>query len=239
MSSRDRDLPHQPTLATHPVPTHPVPTHSVPAHSVPAHSVPTHPAGVGATAHRGTAAGVTNVSSGWLSRRREARAQRRAAAGRRRVVLRVELLGPGWRIVDYHPDDPDFLAIGPGGIFQVTVCDHGRSGVQLAGDVVQVDGHRPPYVALARRDAARISQQMSRVAGRRIPVVPVVAFLGTGRIVYYGRPPEGCVVTSYRDIGRALDAHGNRIAPHTIEKLVTLAARVDSGTIGQYLDAPT
>jgi len=109
----------------------------------------------------------------------------------------------------------------------------------LGGDVVQVDGHRPPYVALARRDAARISQQMSRVAGRRIPVVPVVAFLGTGRIVYYGRPPEGCVVTSYRDIGRALDAHGNRIAPHTIEKLVTLAARVDSGTIGQYLDAPT
>ena len=249
MRSRDRDQPHQPTSATHPVPTHPVPSHPVSSRPVPTHPVPSHPvltngvrshpAEVSPTTERGTAAGVANVSLGWLSRRREARAQRRAKAGRRRVALRVELLGPQWRIVDYHPDDPDFLAIGPGGIFQVTVCDHGRSGVQLAGDVVQVDGHRPPYVALARRDAARISQQMSRVAGRRIPVVPVVAFLGTGRIVYYGRPPEGCVVTSYRDIGRALDAHGNRIAPHTIEKLVTLAARVDSGTIGQYLDAST
>jgi len=36
-----------------------------------------------------------------------------------------------------------------------------------------------------------------------VPVVPVVAFLGSGEIVYYGKPPEGCVVTSYRDIGRA------------------------------------
>ena len=96
-----------------------------------------------------------------------------------------------WHIVDYHPDDPDFLAIGPGGIFQVTVADHGRAKVELAGDVVQVDGRRPPYVALARRDAARISQQMSAVAGRRIPVVPVVAFLGSGEIVYYGTAAGG------------------------------------------------
>jgi hypothetical protein len=146
------------------------------------------------------------------------------------------MLGPQWRIVDYNLDDPDFLAIGPGGVFQVTVCDHGRSRVQLAGDVVQVDGRRPPYVALARRDAARISQQMSQVAGRRIPVIPVVAFLGSGPIVYYGRPPAGCVVASYHDLGRALGAHGNRIGVPTIEKLVAVARRVDSATVGQYLD---
>ena len=102
--------------------------------------------------------------------------------------------------------------------------------------MVQVNGQRPPYVGLARRDAHRISQQMTQVAGRRIPVVPVVAFLGTGPIVYYGQPPEGCVVTSYRDLGRALDAHGNRIGLPTIEKLVAVARRVDSATVGQYLD---
>lgn len=184
-------------------------------------------------------AAASGSTGGWLSRRREARAHRRAEAGRQRVVHRVELLGPQWRIVDYNPDDPDFLAIGPGGIFQVTVADHGRSKVQLAGDVVQIEGQRPPYVALAKRDAARISNQMSQVAGRRIPVVPVVAFLGSGEIVYYGKPPEGCVVTSYRDIGRALGAHGNRVGVQTIEKLVALASRVDSRTVGQYLDAPS
>lgn len=183
--------------------------------------------------------GTVEVRAGWLHRRREARAHRRAEAGRRRVVHRVEMLGPEWRIVDYNPDDPDFLAIGPGGIFQITVCDHGRSRVQLAGDVVQVDGQRPPYVALARRDAARISEQMSRVAKRRIPVIPVVAFLGTGPVVYYGRPPADCIVTTYRDLAGALRAHGTRLAQHTIDKLVLVAQRVDATTVGQYLDLST
>jgi hypothetical protein len=171
-----------------------------------------------------------------LRARRAERGRRRVLAGRQRVVHRVAMLGSNWHIVDYHPEDPDFLAIGPGGIFQVTVADIGRSRVEIAGDVVQIDGHRPPYVALARRDAARISEQMSAAVGRRIPVVPVVAFLGRGEVVYYGTPPEGCVVTTYGDLGRALNAHGNRIRPSTIEKLLIVAGHVDSGTIGQYLD---
>jgi len=188
-------------------------------HPTPTHPAPTHPTPLG----------------GWLRRRLEARERRKIETGRQRVVHRVEMLGPQWHIVDYHPEDPDFLAVGPGGIFQVTVCDHGRQRVQLAGDVVQVNGRRLPYVELARRDAYRISQQMSAVAGHKIPVVPVVAFLGSGEIVYYGKPPEGCVMSSYRDIGRALNAHGNRIGPATVQKLLVVAARVDQATIGQYL----
>ena len=174
-----------------------------------------------------TASRVDRSAAGWLPGWRGSRARRRAGARRRRVEQRVQLLGPQWRVVDYDPADPDFLAIGPGGIFQVTVCDHGRARVLLAGEVVQVDGHRPPYVAQARRDATRISDALSRAAGRRIPVIPLLAFLGSGEIVYYGRPPEGCVVASYRDLGRALDAHGNRLAQPTIDKLAALAARLE------------
>jgi hypothetical protein len=162
-------------------------------------------------------------------------AVRRRMSGRNRVVHKVSMLGPNWHIVDYHPEDPDFLAIGPGGVFQVTVADHGRARVELAGEVVQVLGHRLPYVALARRDAARISQQMSAAAGRRIPVVPVVAFLGRGEVVYYGKPPQGCVMTTYGDLGRALAAHGKRIRAETISKLLIVAAEVDTATVGQYL----
>jgi hypothetical protein len=195
------------------------------------HPDPAHP-GVA----RASAAVVPTQKRGFFERRRDQRAKRRAQAGRQRVVHRVEMLGAAWHIVDYHPEDPDFLAIGPGGIFQVTVVDHGRTKVELAGEVVQISGHRPPYVALARRDAARISQQMSAVAGRRVPVVPVVAFLGSGEVVDYGRPPEGCIVTTYGDLGRALNAHGSRISEGTIQKLLIVAAHVDSGTIGQYLD---
>lgn len=175
---------------------------------------------------------------GWLTGWREAWAQRKVGAGRAKVVHQVELLGPQWRIIDYNPDDPDFLTIGPGGIFQVTVANHGRSRVEIAGEVIQINGHRPPYVQLARRDASRISQQMSQMAGRRIPVIPVVAFLGTGQIVYYGRPPEGCIVTSYQDVPRVLHAHGRRISEQTIEKLAILASRVDSSNIGQFVDTP-
>jgi hypothetical protein len=217
MMTRDPEPTAAYQASTHPTPSRPDNGHPVGRSAVPQ-------------------AELKQASIGFLGRRREARAKRRALAGRQRVVHRVEMLGPHWHIVDYHPEDPDFLAIGPGGIFQVTVADHGRSSVELAGDVVQVDGRRPPYVALARRDAERISQQMSVAAGRRIPVVPVVAFVGSGQVVYYGLPPDGCVVTTYRDLGRALNAHGNRVSESTIQKLLIVAARVDSRTIGQYLD---
>ena len=66
-------------------------------------------------------------------------------------------------------------------------------------------------------------------------MVPVVAFLGRGKVVYYGRPPEGCIVTTYGDLGRALNAHGNRIRESTIQKLLLVAAQVDRATVGQYL----
>jgi hypothetical protein len=76
---------------------------------------------------------------------------------------------------------------------------------------------------------------MSAAAGRRIPVIPVVAFLGRGEVVYYGKPPQGCVVTTYGDLGRALNAHGTRIREETISKLLIVATEVDSATVGQYL----
>ena len=166
----------------------------------------------------------------WMRGRRDERASRKAGALRARVERKVEMLGPQWRVLDLNPDDPDFIAIGPGGLFCVTVCDHGRSKVLLAGDVVQVDGHRPPYVAQARREAQRISVSMSAAAGRRIPVIPMLAFMGSGSVVYYGRPPEGCVVSTYQDIRRALNAHGTRLSQSTIDKLCAIADHPDTWT---------
>ena len=77
---------------------------------------------------------------------------------------------------------------------------------------------------------------MSAAAGRRIPVVPVVAFLGSGEVVYYGTAGGRVCVTTYRDLGRASMPTAVGSAKPTIEKLLILAARVDSATIGQYLD---
>lgn len=188
--------------------------------------------------HRGSArSGRVGSPLEWMRGRREERTRRRAEAQVSRVVQRVELLGPHWRILDPNPADPDFIAIGPGGIFSVTICDHGREKVMLAGEVVQVEGRRPPYIAKARQEADRVSAGLTRAAGRRVPVIPVIAFLGTGEIIYYGKPPEGCVVTTYRDLSRALDAHGNRLTPHTIDKLCLLAERPDTWMNQQIPDA--
>src|SRR4051812_27421011 len=158
----------------------------------------------------------------WMRGRREERASKRMQAQRARVVAQVELLGPQWRVLDLNPADPDFIAIGPGGIFSVTVCDHGRAKVEVAGDAVQIGGRGPPYVAMARKEAQRISETLSTAAGRRIPVIPMLAFLGSGQLVYWGKPPDGCVVSSYRDLRRALDAHGKRLGQTTIDKLCAL-----------------
>ena len=44
-------------------------------------------------------------------------------------------------------------------------------------------------------------------------------------------------MTSYRDIGRALGRARQPDLPATVEKLVALADRVDSATVGQYLES--
>jgi hypothetical protein len=67
----------------------------------------------------------------------------------------------------------------------------------------------------------------------------MLAFLGSGEIVYYGKPPEGCIMSSWRDVGRALDAHGKRIAQETIDKLCAIATRPDTWINPRYPDAST
>jgi len=148
-------------------------------------------------------------------------------AAHQRAAQRMETLGRDWRAVDLKEtagSDPfSFLAMGPSGVFAVTVKDHGRSRVSFAGDVVQVDGKRPKYVAEARRNAKLASTALSRIAGVTIPVIPVLAFAGNGVISVYGMP-KGCIVTSYRELNQVLNSRGHRLAPKTVEKLYTLAS---------------
>src|SRR5262245_38141932 len=102
----------------------------------------------------------------WAQRRRAERDARRIAAIGGRVVERLGHLGPSWHLVDWPrsemvrarrydlgaalaPDSAGLLAIGPSGIFAITIVEHGRARVLLAGDVMQINGRRPPYVAQA------------------------------------------------------------------------------------------
>jgi hypothetical protein len=162
----------------------------------------------------------------WVRARREARAIRRAAAKHARTAQRLAQLGPGWEVIDLREcagtEPMTFLAMGPGGVFAVTVKDHGRSKVAFAGDVVQIDGRRPKYVQEARENARLAATALSRVAGISVPVMPVLAFAGSGVISFYGMP-KGCIVSAYQELGRVLSSRGQRLAAKTVEKLYKLA----------------
>jgi len=162
----------------------------------------------------------------WLRQRRAEREARRAEQAHQRAVQRLEALGHNWRVLDLGAtagsDKMSFLAVGPGGVFAVTVKDHGRSRVSFAGDVVQIDGKRPKYVQEARRNAKLAATALSRMAGVSVPVMPVLAFAGSGAISVYGMP-KGIMISSYQELGRDLNSRGQRLASGTVEKIFALA----------------
>jgi hypothetical protein len=162
----------------------------------------------------------------WARRRRVEKETRRTEAVRNRTKGRLNKLGPEWHLIDAssiglsRPDS--FVAIGPGGLFAVTVKSQGRSRVRISGDVIQIGGLRPPYIAEARTLANMLSGAFTRTAGVQVPVTPVLALAGTGLITLFG-VPKGCVVMPYRELANLLGAYGERIGSNTVEKLASIA----------------
>jgi hypothetical protein len=108
-------------------------------------------------------------------------------------------------------------------VYAVTVVEHGRQRVLLAGDVVQIQGKRPPYVARARREAKTASDALTAAVGTAVPVVPVLTFVGSGALSAHGLP-TGCLVVSHRELDRLLLAAGNKISSATAQKLAEVAS---------------
>lgn len=166
----------------------------------------------------------------WAKRIRDEQLVRRMAAAEERAAHR---LGSDWHVIDWPnlrplvsdgkaAPLPGFLAIGPGGIFSVSLVQHGRSRVMVAGDVVQINGKRPSYVNQARKDAKQVAKAISNAIGKDIKVFPVLAFVGNGTISVNGLPKD-CVVTTYRELDKVLAATGRRISPVTADKLSQVA----------------
>ncbi|MEV8514997.1 hypothetical protein [Dactylosporangium sp. NPDC051484] len=179
----------------------------------------------------------------WVRARRAERETRREEAAHSRLYRRIGTLignlGDGWHVLDLRElggvERTGFLAVGPGGVFAVTVKGHGRSRVSFAGDVVQIDGKRPRYVEEARREARAASEALSRSAGVSIPVMPVLAFAGSGKISFYGLP-KGCLVTAYPELPRVLNARGHRLAAETVDKVFELATHPGTWYPPEYDD---
>ena len=118
----------------------------------------------------------------WARKRRAEREARRIEAAGARAINQLDHLGPAWHVVEWPRTDAadgwfdadagvaheraGFLAIGPSGLFAVTIADHGRSRVMLAGDVVQINGKRP---GVRRRGAPRRQARRQGAVQRRRP----------------------------------------------------------------------
>lgn len=166
----------------------------------------------------------------WARKRLTSRTTRRLSAAGQRAEHRLEQLGPAWRAVEWpsadlieDDDHTGFLAIGPGGVYSVTVVDQGRRRVMLAGDVVQIHGRRPPHIARARKAAKKASNVLSAAVGTKVPVVPVLTFVGSGAISAQGLP-TGCLVVAHRELDGVLRAAGNKISAETARKLADVAS---------------
>lgn len=165
----------------------------------------------------------------WVRRAREDQLAKRMATPDRPGGSKPGKLGAEWHVIEWPKHSksrqlPGFLAIGPGGIFSVSLVKHGREGVLIAGDIVQVNGKRPGYVTQARRDANQVAEALSAATGYQLKVFPVLAFTGSGVISVNGLPQD-CVVTTYRELDQVLAATGRRISATTAEKLTMLARK--------------
>jgi hypothetical protein len=162
----------------------------------------------------------------WARRRRVEKETRRTDAVRNRTMGRLHRLGAEWHLIEANMlglgKRDAFVAIGPGGVFAVTVKSQGRSRVRLSGSVVQINGRRLDYVGEAQRLAAALGGAFTRTAGTAIPVTPVLALAGSGLISVYGLP-KGCIVMPYRELDNLLGAYGDRIGARTVEKLASIA----------------
>ncbi|GIE28481.1 hypothetical protein Ait01nite_015260 [Actinoplanes italicus] len=172
----------------------------------------------------------------WVRRRRADIVDRRLEVAGARAFGRLDSLGESWHIVDWSEtglsrrhDESDplgaragFLAVGPGGVYAVTVADQGLFRVLIVGDVVQINGRRWGYVAEARRAADRAATALSAAAGATVPVVPVLAFTGVGAMSTNGVPTT-CLVVTDRELDRVLTSGGHRISQATAARLAKIA----------------
>lgn len=172
----------------------------------------------------------------WARQRLTERNQRRLTAAGQRAEHRLHSLGPDWYVVEWPPglipsqrsrergqECTGFLTVGPGGVYAISVVNHGRQRVMLAGDVIQIQGRRPPLIPDARRDARKASVALTAAVGARVPVVPVVTFVGSGSISAQGLP-KNCLVAPYRELDHLMRSAGEKISAVTARKLADVAS---------------
>jgi hypothetical protein len=187
------------------------------------------------------------------------------AAGAR-AIDQLQHLGPAWHVVawphvkplaeQFTPfdqpgaaDRTGFLAIGPGGVFAVTVVDHGRSRVMIAGDVVQIAWPDVVTILLgartSRSEVERSDKSKSFSVGMAVATGGLKLTRTSTRIQRSSEESSEQVILAYaRDGGsvtlaeHALDFSclGPGMQPSSTANMAELARRLRERAKGAYFD---
>ncbi|MEO7290702.1 MAG: nuclease-related domain-containing protein [Terrimesophilobacter sp.] len=134
----------------------------------------------------------------------ESRRMYRAAAGELGIDDALKQLGPDWSVCSSVPiardgGNVDHLAIGPAGVFAISVRNHVGDALWVGEGVVLVEGEPVPHIRDAESSAVRCAQLLSDAVGDRVDVIPCLVVVGP-RSVTVTRPPRRVAILTPREL---------------------------------------
>lgn len=162
--------------------------------------------------------GVSPLSS-------DARSWYRAALDQIQVVRALAGLGPQWILLHPEPgeSDADYLLIGVGGVFSVTIKNHSGQRVLVEDEQLLVNGRRTNHLRDARFEAARVSKLLSTEAGESIAVNPLIAIVDPGSLAFVRRRPQDVTVAASSRLSGIVTRRRNVLSPASCRALVEVA----------------
>jgi hypothetical protein len=160
-------------------------------------SIAAHERAMGKTKSRITRAIVGKTESPW----------RKGYEGEEKVGKALDKLGKhGWRFIHSIPtgqrSDIDHLGIGPGGVVLVNTKAHPDAQVRIADWGIIVDGNKTDYAKQVKEQARRAHEALSRAAGRKVSVHPMV-------VIYVGNILRSKELDKIGDAGVEVATHLN------------------------------
>jgi hypothetical protein len=134
----------------------------------------------------------------------DARRWYRAALGHIRAVRALGSLGPQWTLLHPEPgtSDADYLVIGPGAIYTVTIKNHSGQRVLVDSEQLLVNNRRTNHLRDARFEADRVSKLLSTEASESVAVNPLIAIVDPSSLAFGRRRPRDVTVIPSSDLAR-------------------------------------
>ncbi|GAA3746569.1 hypothetical protein GCM10022239_22670 [Leifsonia bigeumensis] len=155
-----------------------------------------------------------------------------AAVGEVAVADALAQLGPEWLVLHAVPvgkdgSDVDHIAIGPPGVYTISVRHHPGRELWVGGGVLLVDGERMPHIRDCEFEAVRAAQLMSDAVGERVEATPCLVVVDP-RSVTVARPPRRVAILTPRELRPWLKSLSALFGPDRLARFRAAASEDDT-----------